>query len=85
MKNQNKANIMYLVQIIGGSWDDSYKKSLFVTSDKQYASRYVRRFNDILLNNYNRADKISDCFDNFMWKNRFVNNENAFFQKIELR
>jgi hypothetical protein len=50
MKNTkvNKTSKHYLVEYAGGSYDDYYNKTIFVTDKKSVAIKYVTKFNRIL-------------------------------------
>lgn len=43
-----KEKQMYIVKYCGGSYDDFYDHTIFVTDNKKTATNYVKKFNSIL-------------------------------------
>ena len=39
--------MMYVVKRNGGGWDESYSRSLFVTTDKEFAKNYCKKANEV--------------------------------------
>ena len=51
---------MYIVKREGGSWDDFYVKSLFVTTNKNTASKYCERADEVFKRIKDRYNEVYD-------------------------
>jgi hypothetical protein len=87
---------MFIVKYYGGSWDDSYTRDVFITSDEKVAKFYVKKFNRIITaykefyksfeeDYYGHSrirDEHMDYFDRWFWLDRITK---AYYEVIEQR
>lgn len=85
MKNKNK-NIEYLCCYSMGEWEDIHHVQVFVTRNKKFAEKWVKKFNKTLANltEYYKNKDLEDDLD-FFRANQVKSTNYAYMEEVERR
>lgn len=84
---KSEINEVYVVKYYGGDFEDRYEKTIFATTDKKYAERYVIKFNTKLQKwkQYHNTNYNGSSYKHIDRWYELINIYDCYYEKIELR
>lgn len=78
---------VYVVKYYGGSFGDHYEKIIFATTDKEFAEKYVNKFNGILKKwkEYHTTNSTDSNYEHLDRLDSLDNIHECYYEKLELR
>ena len=86
----NKQEIIYLVVVCSGQYDDYFEQRVFGTLDKDRAEKWVKKYNKIIENNQHRIehyydDQNWDKLESFWYDKIYYDRPKARIREVQLR